>query len=46
VRTLDALHLASAGFLRERGHQAPVATYDERLAEGARAIGLSMFDGL
>lgn len=46
VRTLDALHLASAGFLRERGHEAPVATYDERLAEGARGIGLSLFDGL
>lgn len=46
VRTLDALHLATAGFLRERGHEVALATYDERLAEGARGMGLTLFDGL
>jgi predicted nucleic acid-binding protein len=40
VRTLDALHLASLAFLRERGHEVTLATYDERMADAARAMGM------
>jgi hypothetical protein len=43
VRTLDALHLATAGFLRERGHAVEVATYDARLLDGASAMGLPLW---
>lgn len=43
VRTLDALHLATLGFLRERGQDAPLATYDARLALGAQASGLPLY---
>ena len=42
VRTLDALHLASMVFLRERGQEAALATYDARLAETARAMGITL----
>jgi predicted nucleic acid-binding protein len=40
VRTLDALHLASAEFLREQRQDVSVATYDERMAAAARALGI------
>lgn len=40
VRTLDALHLASLSFLRERGHEVSLATYDERMAETAEIMGI------
>ncbi len=40
IRTLDALHLASALYLRDHGQQVSVATYDERFAAAARAVGL------
>lgn len=43
VRTLDALHLASAGYLRERGADVRVAAYDERMRRGARAMGFELF---
>ncbi len=43
TRTLDALHLASASYLRERGADVRVATYDERLAEAAEGIGLRLY---
>ena len=42
TRTLDALHLASASWLRERGAAIRVATYDRRLAAASRAIGLEV----
>lgn len=42
VRTLDALHLATADFLRTRNQMAALATYDERLAACARAMGLPL----
>jgi predicted nucleic acid-binding protein len=45
VRTLDALHLASMVFLRERGDDVILATYDDRLAGAARAIGFTVMDG-
>jgi predicted nucleic acid-binding protein len=44
VRTLDALHLASLEFLRGRGQRPELATYDDRLAEGARALGIPVLE--
>jgi predicted nucleic acid-binding protein len=44
VRTLDALHLASAMFLRQRGHEVALATFDARLREAAEAMGLALFE--
>jgi predicted nucleic acid-binding protein len=40
VRTLDALHLSSVSFLRERGKDLTLATYDERMAGVAQAMGI------
>lgn len=40
VRTLDALHLASAWFLSQREPTLEVATYDETQAAAAAAMGL------
>jgi hypothetical protein len=44
TRTLDALHLASATWLRERGATVRLATYDGRLAAASRAIGLDVLE--
>jgi predicted nucleic acid-binding protein len=44
TRTLDALHLASASWLRERGGEVRLATYDRRLAEAAQAMGLEVVE--
>lgn len=41
VRTLDAMHLATLSFLHAQGQPVPLATYDERLAAGASALGIS-----
>jgi predicted nucleic acid-binding protein len=38
VRTLDALHLATMDFLRAHGQALELASYDERLLAGARAL--------
>ncbi len=43
VRTLDVLHLASAGFLREQGVELSLATYDQRMSAGAEAMGLPLY---
>lgn len=43
VRTLDALHLASAAFLRERDRTVRLASYDERQRAAARALGIPLF---
>jgi hypothetical protein len=43
VRTLDSLHLASIEFLRAQGQTVDLATYDTRLLEAARALGVSIF---
>jgi predicted nucleic acid-binding protein len=40
VRTLDALHLATALFLSERRQRVELATYDGRMLRAARAVGL------
>ncbi|MEM7049038.1 MAG: PIN domain-containing protein [Acidobacteriota bacterium] len=42
LRTSDALHLASADFLRGRGLEVEIATYDERFAQAARALGFAL----
>ena len=42
VRTLDALHLASIMFLTALGQRVELATYDKRLAEAARALGIPL----
>jgi len=42
VRTLDALHLSTALFLAGRRQPISVASYDERLARAAEAVGLEL----
>lgn len=44
VRTLDALHLASVEFLREREPEIRLATYDTRQAAAAAAMGIALYD--
>ena len=44
VRTLDALHLASAEFLRAQGEAVAIASYDTRLVTGARQLGFEIAD--
>ena len=44
VRTLDALHLASAEFLRQQGQTIQVASYDSRLADAAQQLGIPLYD--
>ena len=42
LRTLDALHLASIEFLRDRRLQPRLASYDERLLRAAAAMGIDI----
>jgi predicted nucleic acid-binding protein len=44
VRTLDALHLASVEFLRERQPLIRLATFDARQTKAARSLGISLYD--
>ena len=46
VRTLDALHLASADFLRERGQPVKLASYDARFNAAGAALGFELYAGL
>ena len=43
VRTLDGLHLATIEFLRARGEDIELASYDRRLIAGARALGIAIY---
>ncbi len=43
VRTLDALHLASIEFLRSRGQDVALASYDERLSGATRRLGIASY---
>ncbi len=43
VRTLDALHLASADYLRRSGQAVVIATYDLRFAKAAEAMGFPLY---
>jgi predicted nucleic acid-binding protein len=40
VRTLDAMHLASIEFLRSQGHRLELMTYDKRMRQAARKMGI------
>ncbi|MEW6755932.1 MAG: hypothetical protein AB1505_33880 [Candidatus Latescibacterota bacterium] len=42
VRTLDALHLGSVEFLRTRGQRLELASYDERMLDAARLLGIPL----
>jgi predicted nucleic acid-binding protein len=42
VRTLDAIHLASADFLRGQRQPVEIASYDERLLDAARLMGFAI----
>ncbi|MGH6925527.1 MAG: PIN domain-containing protein [Propylenella sp.] len=44
VRTLDALHLASIEFLRGQGQTAVLASYDVRMTDAAKALGIPLFE--
>ncbi len=43
VRTLDAIHLATATFLRDQVGTLALASYDTRMLAAARSIGLSSY---
>lgn len=44
VRTLDALHLASVEYLREKGQSVGLASYDRRMIIAAEAMGIAIID--
>lgn len=44
VRTLDAMHLATMDYLRQQGQSLVLASYDQRLAAGAAALGFALAD--
>ena len=43
VRTLDAIHLASIEFLRSRGQDVRLASYDDRLSTAAGRMGVPSY---
>jgi len=43
VRSLDGLHLATIEFLRARGEDIELASYDRRLVAGAQALGIAIY---
>ena len=44
VRTLDALHLATFHFLWRQGQPLRLASYDRRMVDTARAMGMPVLD--
>jgi predicted nucleic acid-binding protein len=44
VRTLDALHIASAEFLRAQNQTVVLATYDDRMRRAAESMGIPLLD--
>jgi hypothetical protein len=44
VRTLDSLHLASIESLRARRQTVVLASYDERMLAGARALQIPLYE--
>jgi predicted nucleic acid-binding protein len=44
LRTLDALHLATCAFAQQAFGTVTVATYDDRLRAGARALSVPLYD--
>ena len=45
VRTLDALHLSTADYLRAQGVQVQIATHDLRQRDAALALGFGIWTG-
>ena len=43
IGTLDGLHLATVEFLRGRGVDIELGSYDQRLIAGAQALGVSIY---
>lgn len=43
IRALDAMHLASADFLRRQGQDVEIATYDTRMIATAREMGFELY---
>ena len=43
VRTLDAIHLASADFLRAQRQSVALASYDDRMLEAAEHLGIPIW---
>jgi hypothetical protein len=44
VRMLDVIHLASMVFLQEQGQSVRLASYDGRLANAAKSLGVAILD--
>jgi predicted nucleic acid-binding protein len=44
LRTLDALHVASIHHLRVLGDDVSLSTFDRRMSEAARAMGIPLWD--
>jgi hypothetical protein len=42
IRTLDALHLATLDFLRQRPLEPTLASYDQRMVATARSMGIAI----
>jgi predicted nucleic acid-binding protein len=45
VRTLDAIHLAAIEFIRAQGARVQLASYDERMLNVARLLGIPEWNG-
>jgi hypothetical protein len=43
VRALDAIHLSSVFYLRDRGEDVEVATYDTRMRITAKEMGFELY---
>ena len=43
VRTSDGLHLASIDYVRARGEEIELASYDRRFVKAARALGIAIY---
>ena len=44
LRTLDALHVASIEYLRGQAQTVELATYDRRMTDAARAMGIPLLE--
>ena len=42
IRKLDALHLATLDFLRQRRLEPALASYDQRMVAAARSMGIAI----
>jgi uncharacterized protein len=43
IRTLDSLHLATIDYLRARGNDVALASFDRRMIAAARALGIALY---